>query len=373
MALTTGSLAASATPATDFYALIATRLTAGGWTEEVTRTYTASIMGTTANCKVWTSPSTTVASSIYTGCIVSIEVDDTNSRIRIRMVEKFDSSLSGAAALNTKWAAPGVTATSSTTPTANYAVSDSFVAHFQATGAGQSVGWVEMACSASGFNYWLGVNANRMVFMNNSSGQYNVFYGGQLAYAGDLQTSAGNAAVFIIGNTLSSTTSNGSWTVASAGANAIARVSRDPNNIVSTTGAFTWSVEGAMWSGGQATATTNPAAYAGPGAGAHKYHQAAMVVFPAWLQPGGTGDGSNGALRGNFATLPEALVFMRPDATINVLNATSKALFPNLGETATASGVTYTCTGQIQTHSIISNSGFNGAAAALFFDGTQFS
>lgn len=374
MALTTGTLAASATPATDFMALLNTRLLAGGWVEEVTRTYTAAIMGTTANCRVYYSPSTTVAAGIYTGAIISIEVDDTNSRVRVRCCEKFDSSLSGAAALNTKWAAGGTVGTSGVTPSANYAFTDSFVSHFQAQGVGQSVGWVELLCSGSGFNYWLGVNANRWVFMSNSSGIYNVCMGGQLAYAGDLLTSVGNAAVFLLGNSLTVSTTTGSWAVASAGAQQIVRTSREVGTSgTSLVGAFAWQVMGPMVAGGEVTAATEGAFYGGPGANpSHKFFQASMLAFPAWLHPT-TNDMSNLVGRSNYATIPEALVFMRNDLTVNTLGPTTKASFPNIGELATAGGVTYTSTGQIQAPSTIASTGMIGTGASLWIDGSQFS
>ena len=359
MALTSGLIAASATPATDLYTQIATKLTANGWVEEVTRTYTASIMGTTANCKVWTSAATTVASSIYTGTILSFEVDDTNSRIRIRVCEKFDASLSGAAALNTKWAPYGGDSTAVVTITANYANTDSFVSHFQAAGATQSVAWVEIPCIAAGYNYWVGATASIFLVANNPNGLWYCGVAGKVNYQGDLLTSV--TPVFLIGSNITGNTTTGSWTVSasSASANSQVRASRE-HNAVTGASALCFALDGALQTGSHGTATV--AFYGGPGAGSHRYYQNTFVTFPTWFHGWGAGSAATeGLLRSNWATLTNTVLVVRPDAIVTI----SRAMFPNIGETVTVSGASYTCLGQVQIANINTSAGTHFSPCAL--------
>jgi hypothetical protein len=360
MALTSGLIAASATPATDLYTQIATKLTAKGWTEETTRTYTASIMGTTANCKVWTSAATTVASSIYTGTILSFEVDDANSRIRMRVCEKFDASLSGAAALNTKWAPYGGDCSSSVTVTANYGNTDSFVSHFQTANATQSVAWIEIPVSASGFNYWVGATASIFLMATNAAGLWYAGVAGKVNYQGDLNTSV--TPVFLAASTSAGTTVSGSWNSAASssnGANSQVRVSREPG-AVTAAAALCFFYDGVVQSGQHTSASGG--FYGGPGAGAHKYYQNTFVTFPTWFHGWGTGSTmAAGYLRSNFATLPDTVLFINPTAP----NSITRANFPNIGETVTVSGASYTCLGIVQMANITTSAGSRGAPCAL--------
>ena len=360
MALTSGLIAASATPATDLYTQIATKLTAKGWTEETTRTYTASIMGTTADCKVWTSAATTVASSIYTGTILSFEVDNSNNRIRMRVCEKFDSSLSGAAALNTKWAPYGGDCTASVTVTANYANTDSFVSHFQSVGASQSVAWIEIPVNASGFNYWVGATASIFLMATSPAGLWYAGVAGKVAYQGDLNTSV--TSVFLAASTTSGSTVSGSWT-ANAGSsnsnNSQVRVSREPGAVTATS-ALCFFYDGVVQSGQHTSASGG--FYGGPGAGPHKYYQNTFVTFPTWFHGWGAGSTMQaGYLRSNFATLADTVLFINPTAP----NAITRGNFPNIGETVTVSGASYTCLGIVQIANVTTSNGTRGAPCAL--------
>lgn len=368
MALTTGTIN-SATPATAFYNLMATAFTNAGWTN--LSDITAATAGTTAANKVWVTADTSVASSVYTGCIVFIEVDDTNNRLRIRCAEKYDSSSAGSPATGTvKWAVPGCDASTNKTPTANYAFSDSFQTLFQAAAAGQIVGWIELTVlTSSGFNYWIGVNANRFVFFSNASGVVDLCYGGYAAYQGDV--AASNKPVFLVASLqTSSSTTSGSWTISNASATptANARVSRDIGAPATAgTAWFCFDVDAPS----RSPNTTNQH-FGGPGAGPLVYYTEPYMVFPAWLHGAIYPTLSATSIlngRACFATLPEAVVKPAPTAGAVTFDRT---MGPFIGEQVTVGGTTYTAVGQIQTASTTTNNGESFSAPYLLIDGSQF-
>lgn len=470
MALVTGNQAASATPATDLYNTLVTSLNANNWEEETTRTYTDLIMGSQngGTWKVWVSASTTngagtpvagsaanISSGIYTGCILIIEIDNTNARLRFRTCEKFDSSLAsiasfnatttvateiftktthglavgdsvyfrnivnttgistatqyyvntvptantftivttialiGGAALNltgtdgtvdvdparsnVKWGVYGGSGTVQN-PTANGAMYDSFLSAQQAAATNQRVAWVEVACSASGFTYWLGVNANKVIVANNSSGNQNVCIAGQIStnYGGDLSTTVGQGAVFLYGAPLSSTTTCGSWTFSSAtsGDTCSLRTSREPVlSTASFSGPWMFDISGPVRGAGQGTALTPPQnPYGGAGV-VHRYYSAAFLAFPLWLHGYDTYASTNSG-RSNFAQLTEFIVFIRPDWH-NQTNPIVRGYAPNIGEQVTGGGVTYTSLGI--THSPFVSTSAATSGVCILVDGSQFS
>lgn len=330
MAITSGAQAASATPATDQYNLLATALTAAGWIQETTRTYTAAIMGTTAACKVWFAPSVTspaiVTSGVYTGLLLSIEVDDANARLRFRCMEVFDSSLSATPSSNTKWAAPGNNGGVAITPTANYAVSDSFVAHFQAQANGQTVGWVGIPVGISGFDYWLGANATKVFYANNVAGAPAHVVLGRIEYLG---TSGGSTACFLLASGITSSSTNGSWTMSASSCAATVRVSREPLIAVSTTVAFVYTPNPLVPMSG------NVAAMGAVGT----IHQwlSPYVIFPVYLHGQGSTTSILAAGRGLLSTLSEFVCSIVVDTSVSG----ARASVPALGDEVTASGVTY--------------------------------
>ena len=159
MSLTIGVQGASATPATDFHTnVLAPKLTANGWLQLAQ--IAAATAGTTDVVEVWHTAATGIAGTIYTGCIIFIETDNTNARIRIRVTEVYDSSVAGSPANRVKWAAAGITTSSTaTTPAASYAMADTFGPLFVTAGTTSKVGWVEIPTSISGFAYWVGGGA----------------------------------------------------------------------------------------------------------------------------------------------------------------------------------------------------------------------
>lgn len=370
MAMTVGTIAASATPATDFYTQISTVLTNAGWTNR--SDMSAATGGTTAVNKVWTSPSTTVASSIYTGCIIFIEVDDTNSRLRIRAVEKYDSSAVGSPASSVKWACGGYSGSSNNTVTANGAASDSFVALFQAAGATQLVAWIEIPCSGSGFNYWIGANAYTLLVANNSSGTYNVMFGGHLRYQGDVNTSLGNAVVYMGGSELSNTSGTYSWTRGNTTGTSWGSVrwSREPGlAAASYTGALAGHISGPMLVSNGAMSNS---AYGGLVAGGNQFYTETYILFPAWLHAGGTAGAlveQRGPSCTNYATVPEFAVYLntRRGQAANV----TRSDIPSMGETITQGGTTWTFLAVASTGGL-TTSGGGRAQVDLWVDGSQF-
>lgn len=359
MAIFSGAQAASATPATDQYNLIATALTAAGWIEETTRTYTAGIMGTTAACKVWFAPSvttpSTVTSGVYTGLLLSIEVDDTNNRLRFRCMEVFDSSLSATPSSNTKWAAPGNNGGVAITPTANYAISDSFVAHFQAQANGQAVGWVNIPVGASGFDYWLGANATKVFYANNSSGVPAHVVLGRIEYLG---TSGGSTACFLLASVLTTSTTNGSWTMSASSCVSNVRTSREPLNTVSTTTAFVFMPQPLVpLAGAQEIAGR---------VGINHQWLSPYIVFPVYLHGQGTSTSVIAAARGLLSTLSEFIC----TPVVDTSSTAAPQRVPALGDEVTAGGVTYLSLGVSSLLSAGTNNQVCGVG--LLVDESQF-
>jgi hypothetical protein len=107
--------------------------------------------------------------------------------------------------------------------------------------------------------------------------------------------------------------------------------------------------------------------FGAPGSGNHHFYQSSFVVFPAWLH-GYMSTAAMGAAatagRSNFATLPEAVVLLvhaRPAGSFG-----NRADGPNIGETVTVGGTTYTSVGMVQVGATL------GAHVFMFVDGSQF-
>ena len=273
MALTVGVQGASATPATDFYTnVLAVKLTALGWLNLAQ--IAAATAGTTDVVEVWHSAATVIASTVYTGCIIYIETDNTNARIRIRVSEVYDSSVAGSPANRVKWAAAGITTSvTATTPAASYAMADSFGPLFVTAATTSKVGWVEIPTSASGFAHWVGGGAARLLVANNSGGRP------QFCIAGGpietLLTSGDTTSVYLIGSYTTVGGQNTSYTLSTTEPCNV-RTSREPLILTSTTGAFCFHL-------GRANPDTQLASTAEPMgalATAHKYHTT-MVASPA--------------------------------------------------------------------------------------------
>lgn len=112
MAVTHGTQGASGTPATDFYALLAAEL--GGnahWTLSSDSPVAAVDAGTTGVVNVWTNDN---------GFSIGIEIDDTNSRVRVYAFESWDD----VGHLANQPCGGGATGNSSVTPTVNATVTD---------------------------------------------------------------------------------------------------------------------------------------------------------------------------------------------------------------------------------------------------------
>lgn len=273
MSLTIGVQGASATPATNFYTnILAGVLTANGWTH--LHQVTAATAGTTDVVEVWHSAATVIASTVYTGCILYIETDNTNARIRIRVSEVYDSAPTGSPASRVKWAAAGITtSTSATTPVASYAMADTFGPIFVTPSTTALVGYVTIPTSTSGFAYWVGGGASRFLVCNNSGGSPHFCLAG-----GPIETllvSADTTSVYLIGGQSSAGGTDTSWTQSTAD-NGNVRTSREPLILASQAGAFCFRLGRAI-PDPQATNITDPMGAIG---GLHKYHTT-FVASPA--------------------------------------------------------------------------------------------
>lgn len=338
MALTTAHVT-SATPATDLYNALATVLTTASWTHVGTKT--AATMGTTASVEVWADPSTTVASNVYTGCVVYIEVDDTNVRLRFRVSEVFDNAATGSPATNVKFPAPGQTAGAATTPASDFSRSTSYQTLFQATGNTQIVGWTDVSVNTTGYDYWIGANARYVICGTNRIGAStnNWAVAGRLEYL----AAVGNAdkAVVLMGPITSSAVARGpSWTVSSTAMGNI-RCSREPLTSSSLTGGFCFT-SSALWPttavadlGGNMISGTN-----------HRWHTQ-QVVAPIYIHGvvSGTPDGRRSHL-GKMTDL--VLACLTQD--------TSSPAEQNMGDTITISGETYVLFGFAVGHTVLGSS-----------------
>lgn len=273
MSLTIGVQGASATPATDFYTnVLAVVLAAKGWThiEQIS----AATAGTTDVVEVWKSAATGVAGTVHTGCILYIETDNTNARIRIRVSEVYDTAPTGSPASRVKWAAAGITTSStSTTPAASYAIADSFGPLFVTPATTSKVGWVEIPTSASGFAYWAGGGASRLLVANNSGGNPHFCIGG-----GPIETllaSGDTTSVYLIGGYSTAGGSDPSWALTTSNCGNV-RTSREPLSTVSVAGAFCFQLGRAV-PDSMVTNITDPMGALGF---AHRYHTT-FIVSPA--------------------------------------------------------------------------------------------
>lgn len=301
MALTTGSIGATATPADALYDVITPLLTAAGWVyvEQVS----AVDAGTTAIVEVWRNAAS--------DCYVLFEVDDTNARLRIRCSEQYNSATN-----KVKYPVPGNAVGTAITPTVNYAVSEAEETIFQAQGTGQKVGWINIPTSAGGYSYWLGVNSNTVLVANNSGGVAHWGVAGRLE---TLCPTADTTTVFLAGRGV--TDNDVSWTT-SASAFGNTRTSREPLTTTSAAGNFcyhmdhTWPCRGGTAVGGNPTTP-------------HKW-QTLMVVSPVVLH--GLISNAYSDTRDHRAVMTGFIVFV------------SSTDYPS-GDTITAEGVVYTLVG----------------------------
>ncbi len=318
MSITTAVQGASGTPATDLYNQLATVLTAAGWTH--IHQQTAATMGTTAAVDVWKDPAATVASNVHTGCILYVEVDDANTRLRVRCSEKYDSAATGSPATNVKYPCPGNQSGTAQTPTANYTFSESFLTLFQTQGTSASVGWVNIPCSAAGFTYWVGATTTTALLANNSGGNSHWCYAGLQEY---LAAAGGAGAVFLAGR-MNATNDDVSWTFLSASSAGNARSSREPLTTTSTAGAFCFGI-------GHSSPQGTQADLGGSLTANHKWHTV-LVASPAFLH-GVASSGDWTGPRSHLARISELIVFEGITA-------------PTIGDTLTISGVTYIILGR---------------------------
>jgi hypothetical protein len=278
--------------------LINTRMVAAGWTYIGEKT--AAVMGTTAAVKCYASPGTTVAASIYTGCIVFVEYDDANLRLRFRVAEKFDDSLVATPSSNVKWAAPGNIGSGTPAPTANYAISDSFVVLFQTQGASATVGWVNIPLVGSSFYYWMGGNNSNFIYFNNVGGVGHWVIAGELEFLGAVG-GGGESAVYLAGRMLS-TDNDVSWTFAAASAGANVRCSREPFSTAAVSGGFCYLMgPSAVFIGASSSPTGG-----GDQSTAHKWFTG-WVWYPVYLH--GLGGVTISVNRGLLATMSSLVMY----------------------------------------------------------------
>jgi hypothetical protein len=298
---------------------------------------------------VYYSSSTTVATNVYTGQIIMIEALDTtgatafatntagnNNRtgpaVRIRICEVYDDAATGTPANKVKYAAQGISAASvSQTPNANNARSDSFGPIFTVTdtitSTTPSVGWVHLQLSESGFGYWIGADATRLLASVNSNG-------GMMALCGKVETllaTGDTVSVYLAGNSVSTaaTTQACSWLIGTGTWGGV-RWSREPLITASTTGAFVGHIYGHL-SQVDVTATN---AVLGKIGTTHKYHTT-QVAHPAFLHGIASTTSIGASLRSYRAKLNGFVVgWGNANATI--------------GDTLTIGGVAYIIVGSTE-------------------------
>jgi hypothetical protein len=333
MALTVGIQGSSATPATDFYAILNTKLTALGWLNLAQ--IAAATAGTTDVVEVWHSAATVIAGTIYTGCIIFIETDNTNSRIRLRVSEVYDSSVAGSPANRVKWAAAGITTSSTaTTPAASYAMADTFGPLFVTAATTSKVGWVEIPTSIAGFAYWVGGGASRLLVCNNSGGNPHFCLAG-----GPIETllaSSDSTSVYLMGGYSTAGGSDPSWAISTSNCGNI-RTSREPLSTVSVAGAFVFQAGRAI----PDSMVSNVTDCMGALGFAHRYHTT-FIVSPAVMH-GMSGSSWGTAVARSHRAIVTGLV---------VTGCPSNGAIA--GDTITAGGTTYT---------VIGSSVMNGNAA----------
>src|SRR5881396_862462 len=142
-------------------------VTAASYTYTLT---SATDAGTTGNVRVFKNAAATTSGSLITGVIILIEQNDTTTAfaagadatapaIRIRCAEQYDTT-----ALKVVYAAPGFNAFSgSPTPTGTDALSDAQQTIYQTPAAASTVGWIHLRTPNTGFKYWIGAEALRMI------------------------------------------------------------------------------------------------------------------------------------------------------------------------------------------------------------------
>jgi len=320
MALTTGVQAASVTPASDWYTnVLAPVLTANGWTH--LPQISAVNAGTTDVVEPWYSAATGIVGTVYTGCILYLETDNTNARIRIRVSEVYDSAGAGGPPVNRcKWAASGITTSSTaTTPGASFAMNDNFGPIFVTPGTAAAVGFVTIPTSVNGFAYWVGGGASRFLAANNSGGYpHFALAGGPIE---TLLAASDTTSVYLAGSQSTGGGTDPSWTISTSSCGNV-RTSREPLTTTNISGAFCFQIARAL-PDLQSTNTNDPMGAIGT---AHKYHTS-LVVSPAVMH------GMNGAVWGVIRS-------HRAIVTGMIVTA-SAANGAAAGDTITAGGVIY--------------------------------
>lgn len=335
MAITTGTIN-SATPATDLYNALATLLTAKSWTHIGQKS--AATCGTSAPIDFWCTPDTTVASNVYTGCIVGLEADNTNNRFRMRVMEVFDNGATGSPASNAKWFPPNDAPGASRTPTAGYHTSDSFATITETLGSVSTStvdhpAFTQLPTATSvSFNYWMGVDSTRCFVAVDQGGHPNWQMAGYIEYLG---SSGGTGAVFLAARA-NTQGSNITWGI-SNGQQADVKCSREPLKTSSLAGAFTFGIEGSVPGKANQASGEESGNPMGTITGNHQWHTV-LVASPAFIHGmfyNGTGQYMQPASkRSHLAKLTNFISF-RDEGTE-----------PTIGDTLTISGTQYTILGR---------------------------
>jgi len=311
MAITSSSIAASGTPATDMYTALTGLMTTWTHVEQVS----AANAGTTDIVEVWRNST----SKVY----VLIEVDNTNARLRFRCSEGYD-----AATHTVIHPCPGVQSNTAQTPNANDSVTGTEDANdvtiFQATGTTSKVGWVEITVSAGGFNYVAGANDDEVI-LSTSPSRVNWVHAGRVPAADNFTPDT--TIVFLGGRATTTLNQNVSWTIVAGTSLGNYRVSREPNQGANAlTGAFAAQIDSIQKSNEVA------AAWGGQPGTAHKW-LTNMVAYQAYLH-GGVGSAQNAAIRSHLCKLSSLAVAGHDTHTILETGLA-------VGDTVTVDGTTY--------------------------------
>lgn len=169
MSVTTGSIGATATPATDLYNILATALGLNAnWTQSgvTNASMNAADSGTTAATQTW--KNTGGVATFF----VNFEIDDTNARLRFRAAEDFDGFSAAGAKKIRQPVGPGGTTSATTdatsvTPTANGTVIDTDVTWGTTN---PFVGYGAVKTAAGGYNYLFEVRNHLITIATQSGG-----------------------------------------------------------------------------------------------------------------------------------------------------------------------------------------------------------
>lgn len=321
MTVVTGSIAATATPATDMWAVLETALGANAnWTQSgiTNPTLSAADAGTTADCEIW--KCTGGIADFY----ICVEIDDANGRIRLRAAENYEDGGAAVKKIRRPAGVGGTAATTSdttaVTPTAQDTVSESDLSWGSTN---PYVNYWAIGMAPAGFNYVFEVRDNLIVFATRS-GAVN-YYGLAGEFTPISTVYSDTHPLMVAGDAFNGNTA----TLGTSGSKA-AGFSRCPAaGGASTQGAFCGGIMPLHYPIAAASPSSNASGALGEiGATGHKFIPNGVFVSPAIVHH--TAGGLISPTRSFRGYLPDM-----------VCTLTTSSTPPTVGDTLTIDGVTY--------------------------------